>query len=492
MNISAEKIRQAVQSSVPFVIKTTSFSTETEAMTEKILEIFLQEMGQAELKDSLFYCLRELVVNAKKANTKRVYFQETDLDINNEEDYEKGMLEFKEGTLSNLQYYLDRQRDKGFYIKIIFHVVHDRLDLYIVNNAEMTRKEQIRAYDRIARSHAFDTMEEALSTVLDDSEGAGLGFVIMVLMLKKLGLSEDAFDIDTSNGKTVARLTIPMSDVQIQYISDVSEKIIDLIETIPQFPQNLLALQSEINNPDVEFVDIARKIATDPALTADLIKMVNSAAFMLPKRMTNITEAIKLVGLRRLKTLLYSYGAQKTLDNKSPETGALWLHSHRTAFYSYIIVRSLLKKPALLDDVYVSGMLHDMGKIVISSIHPDLILNIEHFSKQKNLTSFEIEDFVTGFNHAEIGARIAEKWNFPKVLVDAIRFHHNPLVVEEDHKTIAITVYLANSLANVDEGILDYEQINSTVLALMNINSLESLKQIHEKIRKKFEQIQES
>ena len=78
------------------------------------------------------------------------------------------------------------------------------------NNVEITRKEQIRVFDRIARSRAFSSMEEAFSTVLDNSEGAGLGIVILILMLKKIGLDEDAFDIEVENGETVATLAIPL------------------------------------------------------------------------------------------------------------------------------------------------------------------------------------------------------------------------------------------------------------------------------------------
>ena len=491
MEIDRTKVQQAAQKSVPITVKTYSLPNKTELQLGEILELFLKEMGQEELKDSLFYCLRELAVNAKKANTKRVYFTELNLDISDDEEYERGMEEFKQATLDNIQHYLKKQKELGLYIKTIFHTKADKLYIYVVNNTEMTRKEQMRVYDRIARSRAFGNMEEAIATVLDDSEGAGLGIIIMMLMLKKMGLDEDAFDIDTENGETIARITIPMNDVRIEHIKDVSEELIEHIDSIPQFPENVVALQTELNNPDVEIAGIARKIATDPALTADLLKLVNSAAFMLPKRMDNITEAVKLIGLRSLKNILYSYGAQATLGKGSEETKELWNHSYRTAFYAYTIARSLLKKPEILDDVYAGGILHDMGKIVFSSVHPQLISRISKFTQQKGISPRLFEDFSIGLNHAEIGAMISEKWNFPEVLVDSIRFHHDPHNAHEGSRLVTSTVYLANSLANVDEQLLDYDQIDPSIVSMFNVPSFEHLKRVHEKLAQKFEEEQE-
>jgi len=114
--------------------------------------------------------MKELAVNAKKANTKRVYFKDRKLDIDNPAHYEEGMKSFKSDTLSNIDYYLKIQQSEGLYIKTVFQAKGNEFTLSIKNNTEISKKEQMRVYDRIARSRAFDTMEEALTTVLDDSE----------------------------------------------------------------------------------------------------------------------------------------------------------------------------------------------------------------------------------------------------------------------------------------------------------------------------------
>jgi len=257
-------------------------------------------------------------------------------------------------------------------------------------------------------------MEEALATVLDDSEGAGLGLVILVLMLKKMGLNEDAFDIDVDKGETIARVSIPMSKVRKEHLHDVSGQLIKYIDSLPQFPENIARLQKMINDPEVDMADIARTIATDPALTGDLLKMVNSAAYMLAKRVENIHEAVMMVGLRGLRNHLFSYGTQKILGQENEKTRSLWQHSYRTAYYSYSIAKNILHNRTVLDDVYIGGILHDMGKIVFSSVHPNLIKNIERFCSEKNIPNVLFEDMAAGLSMPRSAASSPKNGISPK------------------------------------------------------------------------------
>ena len=211
-----DRAREAAQNQKPFVIKSYKLPPQTEAQIEEVLAVFLNELNRGVLKDSLAYCLRELAVNGKKANTKRVYFQEKRLSLLDDRDYKAGMATFKNETLDNIAYWLEKQEEAGLYVKVVFHIQGRDLHIKVANNTLITRKEQIRIYDRIARSRAFRTMEEAMTSVMDDSEGAGLGIVILVLMLKKMGLDEEAFDIDVEGEETVARLVITMDDAKIE------------------------------------------------------------------------------------------------------------------------------------------------------------------------------------------------------------------------------------------------------------------------------------
>lgn len=482
-----QRAQQAARAQRPFIIKTFTLPPATEQQIEEVLGVFLAELDRSILKDSLAYCLRELTVNGKKANTKRVYFEEKRLDLQNEDDYRTGMATFKNETLDNITFWLEKQEAAGLYVKVTFHIQSRDLQIKVANNTLITRKEQIRIYDRIARSRAFRTLEEAMTSVLDDSEGAGLGIVILVLMLKKIGLNEEAFDIDVEGDETVARLVIPMDAARVEHLAEMSRELANHIEALPQFPESILELRKLLEDPDAEMAEIARVLGKDPSLTADLLRTVNSARYMLPRRMDNVVEAVKVVGLRGLRQMLFSYGTQRVLGTgeENDVSRRLWDHSQRTAFYAYGVARHVLKRKDILDDVYVGGILHDMGKIVFSNLNPAVADKIQGFSRKKGIPSSVFEQMSNGVDHAEVGARLAERWNFPEVLVESIRHHHTPLKTPPAFRDTVAVIYLANELANSTDR--RYEHIDARVLRVIGVNSTEQLHQIHQRLADQYD-----
>jgi putative nucleotidyltransferase with HDIG domain len=470
------KIKKAVQSGIPLTITTFTLPHEIEMYIEQVITVFLKQVEQDKLKDYLVYCVMELAVNAKKANTKRVYFMERGLDLANKEDYKHGMLTFKEDTLSNIAHYLYLQKEKGLYIKLILQIKRNIIFVEVRNNVAVTKTELIRIHDKLARSRQYDNLEEALSQVLDNSEGAGLGLVILVLMLKKMGLDEDCFDILRTEKETIARIVIPLDQTRIENITLLSATIVNNVNSLPQFPENIIKIQKLINDPKAAMADIARRISMDPALTADLLKIVNSAQYMLDKKVDSIADAVKMVGMRGIKNLLYSYGTLKVLGDETEEKKALWDHSYKTAFYAYNLIKNFHKTNNLLDDAYVGGILHDMGKIIFANVHPELMENIKNFCTEKNLPASTFEDLSAGMNHAEIGALIAEMWNFPEALVNAIRYHHDPASAPARDKELVETVYLSNMFCEYENGNVGFDQFDMSVL---NSFGLTSKKQIN-------------
>jgi len=469
--VDETKIKKAVQTGIPLTVTTFTLPHEIEAYIEQVIDIFLTHLGQERLKDYVIYCVHELAVNAKKANTKRVYFSERGLELNNPGDYKEGMAGFKEDTLGNIAHYLQVQKEQGLYIKVILQVKDNIICIEVRNNVVIAKQELIRIHDKLARSRKYETLDAALSQVLDDSEGAGLGLVILILMLKKIGLDEDCFDITGNEKETIARLIVPLDKTHVENLSALSATIVENISSLPQFPENVLTLQKLINDPKSEIADIARQISMDPALTADLLKIVNSAQYMLSKKVDNIAEAVKMLGIRGIKNLLYSYGTQKILGDDSYEQRVLWEHSYKVAFFAYNLTKNFRKDRNLLDDVYAGGILHDMGKIIFSSVHPDLLNKIRSFCAGRGMPDSTLEDFAAGMNHAEIGARVAEKWNFPEGLVACIRYHHDPESAPEEFQGMVDIVYLANMFCLLENDEVSFDQISHEVLERFGIGS---------------------
>jgi len=273
--------------------------------------------------------------------------------------------------------------------------------------------------------------------------------------------------------------------IHVEDLASLSREIVAEIDVLPMFPDNIVYLQKLVSDPDSELSDIARQISMDPSLTAELLKLVNSASFMLQKRVDNIVEAVKMAGMKRLNLILYQYGTEVLLPKGQK---SLWDHSYQAAFYAYSLARYFLKRKDILDDVYVGGILHDMGKIIFSSVHPELLEKIERFAQRREIDRDLFEDLSVGLNHSEIGALIAEKWNFPEVLTAAIRHHHEPETASSDFSSVVNTVYLANALCDIERKALVYEQVDTATLEEFNITSERQLDQIHARLKRAFDQ----
>jgi hypothetical protein len=315
LTVDEAKIKKAILSELPLTVTTITLPRETEVYIENFTNTFLNLTGQEKIKDYIVYCVRELAVNAKKANTKRLFFIERGLDLTNPDDYKHGMEDFKEATLNNIGYYLQMLEEQELYIKLVFQIKKNIINFEVRNNATATPIELLRIHDRLFRARQFISLEDAFAHVLDDTEGAGLGIVILVLMLRKMGLDEECFYINSTEKETVARISIPLDKLQVENVSLLSSAIVSSVNALPHFPENIMAVQRLINDPKSDIVKIARQLSMDPALTADVLRVVNSAQYMLVKRVDSISEAVRLLGIRGIRNLLYSYGTQRILGS---------------------------------------------------------------------------------------------------------------------------------------------------------------------------------
>ena len=488
IKINENKIRKAIESELPLLITTFTLSHEMELYINEVVSCFLRELNQEFMIQYVLYCVNELTSNAKKANTKRVYFQEKQLDINNEMQYKKGMENFKKDTLDNINHYLTLQKEQGLYIKLVVQKRNKKMKIEIKNNSPLTIYEYKRMHDKIARAGKYESVEDAFSQILDASEGAGLGIIIMILMLRKIGLSEQNFQFFTENGETITRIILDLSLSYQNQLNVASKEIVNSINTLPHFPENIQRINNLLSDRNSKLSDIAVQISSDVTLTTDLLKLVNSAAFSLNSPCQSILKAVQLVGTRGLRNLLFSLGSMKNLTDASDENTKIWKHSNKVAFFSYNLARSLCgSKREIVDDSYVCGLLHDMGKIIFYNTHQDSMKQFSEICTKKNLPLTIFEQICSGVNHGEIGAMIAEKWNFPTVIGQSIRYHHTPDAAPEEYRTICEIVYLANMIANYSEEEVEFHQFNSKLLKKYNLETPEALDKITKKLITSYE-----
>jgi len=488
ITVDKDKIKMAVTSGIPLSITTYTLPHEMEVYMEDVLTTFLAELNQTHMTEYLTYCLNELITNAKKANTKRVYFKQKKLDINDPADYELGMKSCKEDTLNDINYYLELQKKAGLYVKLVLQMRNNKVKIEVRNNSELTVFEYKRIHDKLSRSQQYTSIEQAMTDALDYSEGAGLGLVIMILMLEKIGLTEENFQTLCENGETITRLILPLSEETQKGLDFISEEFVKTIDALPQFPENITTINRLLNDPDSKFSDIAMHISSDVALTGELLKMVNSAAFALASPCRNIKDAVSLVGLHGIKNLLFSIGAMQVFDEVANDKATLWENSQKVAFYSYNLARNFCASDKnVVEDSYVCGLLHNMGTIIFETLHPDLLDKVRKVCEDKGINKDLLEKLIAGVNHCEIGARIAEKWNFPEVIADTIRYQHDP---EDAPLKVRKQVYLVNIaelLTYYQAGEIDFYQFDPEVLAMFTITTEEQLQKISNKLKASFE-----
>lgn len=475
--IDIEKIRSSIQAGMPLSITTYTLPHEMEEYMGDVLAAYLTELNQPQMIQYLSYCLNELTTNAKKANTKRVYFKEKGLDISNVNDYNKGMENFKVDTLDDIKHYLRLQKQAGLYVKLTIQTRNGRIKIEVRNNAELTVFEYKRIHDKLSRAQQYTTVDQAMNEVLDDSEGAGLGLIILVLMLEKIGLTEENYQVLCENGETITRIILPLNIKTAESVHKLSNEFSVLIDELPKFPESINEITNAINNPNSKFSDIAKMISEDFSLSADLLKLVNSAAFGLSSSCRSILDATRLVGLRGIKNMLLSIGSMNTLPQKRTENmRELWKHSKKVAAYTYNLARNFCKNDRnVIDDSYVCGLLHDMGKVIFYTARPDFVEHMKSFCSEKDIEPVVLEKIMAGVNHGDIGALLAEKWNFPESISQAIRYHHEPDFASAEYRKLTGLVYLADMICHYQNREADFYQFDTDILAMFHIATPEQI-----------------
>ncbi len=487
VKLDLSKVKMAIRAGIPLSITTYTLPHEMELYMDSVLAAFLEELNQHQMIEYLTYCLNELVTNSKKANTKRIYFKEKKLNILDKDEYEQGMKSFKEETLNNIKYYLKLQKEAGLYVKLILQTRNNKIKIEVRNNVELTVEEYKRMHDKLSRAQQYTSVDQALAQVLDETEGAGLGLIIMILMLEKIGLSEENFQILCENGETITRIILSLNEKTQKDLSVVSQEFVNIIDELPQFPESIMNVTRLLNDPNSKMSDIAMLISSDVSLTTDLLKLVNSATFALASPCRSISDAVKLVGIRGIKNMLISVGAMNNLKS-SGENNELWIHSYRIAFYAYNLARNFFQTDrSVVEDAYVCGLLHDMGKLVFDTAHPDIFEKIKEICSQKGIPANVFEKLVAGVNHGSVGALIAEKWNFPDVIISVIRHHHEPDLAPAETKKLTSLVYFSDMLAHFQTKEVDFYQFDQDVLAMFHIANEEQLQKISDRLEEAFD-----
>ncbi len=192
-----------------------------------------------------------------------------------------------------------------------------------------------------------------------------------------------------------------------------------LLEKLPAIPKVVQEAWKLIEKGNVSPSVIGEVIGRDMTLSAKVLRLVNSPFYGFPNRIGSLKHAIVLLGLDTIKGLLIS---TVVFGKVTQEIKELWAHACDCATTAGIIARVLNIKEA--DELTVSGLLHDMGKVVIKNYFPELDAKIQKVKRRNNCTDREAEKEVLGVSHDDINGWMAEKWHFPATLKEGLIYHH--------------------------------------------------------------------
>ncbi len=217
---------------------------------------------------------------------------------------------------------------------------------------------------------------------------------------------------------------------------------------IPSLPHIFYEFKEAVDDPNRSFDDVAEIVSCDTGLTARMLKIVNSAFFGFPSQIETISHAIGIIGIQHLNDLVLStvvMGCFKDIPSETIDMESFWKHSLACALTSKILATKMeVPNP---ERVFVSGLLHDIGRLIICSKASLETLKIFFLMNNQNLELQMAEREALGFDHADVGARLLKEWNLPKIHEEIIQYHHNPSQASTFPVECAI-VHVADILVN--------------------------------------------
>ncbi|HOV60232.1 MAG TPA: HDOD domain-containing protein [Candidatus Hydrogenedentes bacterium] len=233
------------------------------------------------------------------------------------------------------------------------------------------------------------------------------------------------------------------------------EEFLDEVVSLPSMPGVVNEVRRILDDPNGSIADAADKIALDPALTFKVLRLVNSAFYGLRQQVTSIRHAAALLGAKVLKNLCLTAAVFDTMKG-SPER--LIRHAAGTATAMRALAQEgplglLLPSP---DEAFILGLVHDIGKMLLYAVVPDLTRDTEVMASERRIPLFRAEHELIGIDHAELGARLALHWKLDDLYVQAVGGHHETARCSSAFIPIASSITVADYIAGMcGHGVMD-------------------------------------
>lgn len=228
-------------------------------------------------------------------------------------------------------------------------------------------------------------------------------------------------------------------------------EVVSSLERLPSLPALYVDLTQLLREPGTSLEDVGAVVARDPAMTAKVLQLANSAYFGLRREVNSAAEAAAFLGTEVLKELVLSLDVFGQYDSRSLNgisVEALWDHSLQVATLARRFVRREGLGMQAEEQAFVAGLMHDIGKLILASNFPSSFRQTVQGANTRDVEHWRVEGEVFAATHAEVGGYLLGLWGLPAGVVDAISSHHTPSEDTTEGFGVTAAVHVANALSD--------------------------------------------
>jgi len=263
-------------------------------------------------------------------------------------------------------------------------------------------------------------------------------------------------------------------------MADTFKTRLQNIEQLPTLPEVAHQILNISNRPMLSIKELKEIVERDPAISARVLSVANSVFFGFPARTNALDDAIMRIGLENVKSIAMGISVMSMFGNIkiTDDYRRLFNHSVAVGLTARQIAKSL--RICTEEDIFIDGLLHDLGLLVLNIYFPELYAEV--LSAMDNRSLIEAEKSVLGNTHAEIGFWIAEQWNLPDSVLDAILYHHTPCLASRSMEHAAIIhiadYYVSSNIFKPTEKEINYsiDRLSFDILGVGN-NEMQSIEE---------------
>lgn len=229
------------------------------------------------------------------------------------------------------------------------------------------------------------------------------------------------------------------------------KQIISRIESLPSLPSLYTDIMEELRSPDASIERVAKIIEKDLSMSAKILQLVNSSFFGMPRHIADIPQAVILLGLDTIRSLVLTIDIFSKLDASIMtkfNIKNIYEHSIKTGSIAQRIAIYENADRETVDNAFMTGLLHDLGKIVLAVNFPDTYAKVFKLSQENKISFIDAEFQIMGATHAQVGAYLLGLWGLPDIIVEGVAFHHTPEKCRNKAFSPLMAVHVANIFEN--------------------------------------------